>query len=107
MQYYVDYNKLVKNVSVGVLSDIGSWIFPAHSIRIYGGITLGNMMPIGEVVFDKKGDYPKEVNRHVLKLNEGNYKYLRVEIEPYGTAPEWHGAYGQKVWLFVDEIIFY
>ena len=45
--------------------------------------------------------------RRILQLKKGNYRYLKTVIKPFGVAPEWQAAAGNRVWLFVDEIIFY
>lgn len=99
--------KNIEHVSVGVLTDIGSWIFPAKSIEVYGGTSKENLTLIGELEVNRTNDYPKEVNRHVLNIDKGKYQYLKVKINPFGIAPEWHGAFGKKVWLFIDEIMIY
>ena len=65
------------------------------------------MKLIGDMEIPKTNEFPKEVNRHVLNLKKGNYKYLKVKVNPFGVTPEWHPAYGKKVWLFVDEIMIY
>ncbi len=100
-------NETIEHISVGVLTDIGSWIFPAQSIQVYGGTSKQNLKLIGEKTILKTDKYPKEVNRHILSIKKGHYKYLKIKINPFGVAPEWHGAVGKKVWLFIDEIIIY
>ncbi len=99
--------EIIEHVSVGVLTDIGSWIFPAKSIQVYGGTSKETIKIIGEISVPKTDSYPKEVNRHLIPLKKGAYKYLKIKIYPFGIAPEWHGAVGKKVWLFVDEIMVY
>ncbi|AUP80065.1 GH92 family glycosyl hydrolase [Flavivirga eckloniae] len=98
-------NHIVENISVGVLTDIGSWIFPTKSIEVYGGNSNQSLNLIGKLNLPKADKFPKEVNRYTLPVKKGQYKYLRVKVNPYGVAPEWHGAFGQKVWLFIDEIM--
>jgi predicted alpha-1,2-mannosidase len=100
-------NQTISNASIGVLNDIGTWIFPAASIQIYGGSSKENLKLIGEKYFEAKKGFEKEVFRRILQLKKGNYRYLKTVIKPFGVAPEWHAAAGNKVWLFVDEIIFY
>ena len=100
-------NQIIENTSVGLLTDIGSWIFPAESVQVYGGTSKENLKLIGKKTIQKQNDYPKEVNRHIIKLDKGKYRYLKIKINALGVAPEWHGAVGKKVWLFVDEIIIY
>ena len=97
----------IEKVSIGVLTDVGSWIFPAKSIQVYGGMSKSNMQLIGEKEVIPVKDFPKQVNRHVFELKKGNYRYLRIKIDAFESAPDWHGAAGQKVWLFVDEINFF
>ncbi len=47
-------NQTISNVSIGVLDDIGTWIFPAASIQIYGGSSKENLKLIGEKYFEAK-----------------------------------------------------
>jgi hypothetical protein len=49
-------------------------------------------------------DPPKIVD-YTLNLNRAEGRYLKILIKTQGIAPSWHSAAGQKVWLFVDEII--
>lgn len=97
----------IEHISVGVLTDIGSWIFPAASVQVYGGTSKQNLKLIADVSIPKTDDFPKEVNRYTIPLKKGKYSHLNIKINPYGVAPEWHGAVGKKVWLFLDEIIIY
>ncbi len=100
-------NQMIEYVSVGILTDTGSWIFPAKSIEIYGGASEQNLKRIGHTIISAKDSYSKEVNRRVIDLKRGRYKYLKVKINSFGVAPEWHGGSGNAVWLFLDEIMVY
>ncbi|SHJ77261.1 alpha-1,2-mannosidase, putative [Arenibacter nanhaiticus] len=93
----------LNGISLGVLTDVGSWIFPAKTISVYGGNSKDNLTLIAQKEILYTEDLPKEVVRHTLAL-KGSYRWLRIKITPFGNAPEWHGASGQKVWLFIDEI---
>uniref|UniRef100_UPI0025BBF48E GH92 family glycosyl hydrolase n=1 Tax=Maribacter sp. TaxID=1897614 RepID=UPI0025BBF48E len=97
-------SQLLSNMSVGVLYDTASWIFPASKIEVYGGETANNLKPIGGKSLQEKSQYNKEVVRQILKLDKGNYRYLKIVIKPFGLGPDWHGSTGKKVWLFIDEI---
>ncbi|MBD0776384.1 glycoside hydrolase family 92 protein [Maribacter sp. ANRC-HE7] len=96
----------LKGISVGMLTDIASWIFPAKSIEVFGGNTTNKLQPIASKIIEPNTDYPKEVNRYSVPLS-GRYRYLKVKVLPLAEGPDWHDAIGKKVWLFVDEIILY
>jgi predicted alpha-1,2-mannosidase len=98
-------SQVVEGVSVGILNDQASWIFPAKGIEVYGGNSESNMLLIGKLDIQEPTEYTKEVNRHVVNVKQEHYQYLRIKIIPYGAQPAWHAGAGQQAWLFVDEVI--
>jgi hypothetical protein len=96
----------VHAVSIGLLSDMGSWIFYPVSISVAvstDGKTFGSDVTrdLGVPTSMQDGglqDVPVQVGGV-----EG--RYVRVTAKNIGTCPPWHPAKGGKAWIFADEII--
>ncbi|NEQ54856.1 MAG: hypothetical protein F6K11_32825 [Leptolyngbya sp. SIO3F4] len=98
--------KSISNFSIGGLTDTGVWIFPPDKIEVYAGSDLDNLRIIGGIDIPELEEDAKEVVRYKFDIKPGNYRFLRFKVNNYGIAPAWHGAgKGEKMWLFLDEII--
>ncbi len=57
-----------------------------------------------EYPVDKEDD-PNDLREYSLSFPETSAKYLRVSAKPVDIIPDWHGAKGNKAFLFIDEVI--
>lgn len=95
----------LKRVSLGALTDTGSWIFPPDKIEVHGGQTPGELSLIGQLDLPAQTAHELKAKRYSVELKPGNYRYLQIEVANYGEAPDWHGATGKVLWVFLDEVI--
>lgn len=107
--HFNDPRKL-KEVSLGCLSDVRSWIFYPSEVIIEGSVDGETFTKIGSVKSD--ASYPsKESDAERKKFTVTTdastaYKKVRVVAKNFGECPEWHLGAGNDTWLFVDEISF-
>ena len=96
----------VKEISVGTLQDIKSWIWFPESVKISVSMTGKNFKEVATI----KNDVPKKqygaLTKQFTKVMNSKVrtKYIKVELEYPGDCPDWHLGAGGKAWLFVDEI---
>ncbi len=98
--------RTVHSVTIGMLSEIGSWIFPPTSVTVAvsaDGTTYGadvvHALPIPTASDDGRiEDLPVQVG-----AQEG--RYVKVTVKNIGTVPSWHPGKGGKAWIFLDEMI--
>jgi uncharacterized membrane protein/Leucine-rich repeat (LRR) protein len=96
-------NKVV--VSYGDYMSQG--IFPPTELQIWGG-TQGNFKLLATQKLPAPKAYnPLNVSFITASWQKSIYNTYKVIVKPNGKVPEWHGARGQKGWLFVDEVLFY
>lgn len=101
----------IREISVGCLSDMKSWIFLPSSITFEfsydGEIFESNSVttPIG--IESAKDMYPhtKEVIGRISAAKP--VKKIRIIVNNSGKCPDWHLGDGNDTWLFLDEIHFH
>lgn len=99
-------NRLISSFSIGGLTDTGVWIFPPDKIEVYAGSTIDDLRLIGGTDIPELKEDAKKVVRYKFDIQPDNYRFLMFKVKNYGIAPVWHGAgKGEKMWLFLDEII--
>lgn len=95
-------------LTVSILSDPGSWIFPPKRIEVQASGDGKQYVKIAEK------DYPTPASTATggleyleLKLETTQARYFKVTVEGLGLVPDWHLGAAQKgkAWLFVDEVI--
>jgi predicted alpha-1,2-mannosidase len=100
----------IRQISVGFLRDIGSWIFYPTSAAVSvsdDGESFRQAAASAMVVpGDTSEDRRPETRDHVIDLPlPQRARYLRVRIEHYGKLPAWHPGAGSDAWFFADEIV--
>jgi predicted alpha-1,2-mannosidase len=106
LEFIVDLKKTqnIKSISLGLLQDIGSWIWYPKNVSFsvskegneFNSIqTVKNTFPDNEY-----GSYTQELGI------KGNFKarFIKIKAESYGDCPAWHLGAGGKSWIFADEI---
>ena len=100
----------IKQVAVGFLRDVGSWIFYPRGVELlvsddgqaFRQAGMSTMVLSG----DGKEDTQPETRDHVIDLPmPQRARYLRVRILHYGKLPAWHPGAGNDAWFFADEIV--
>jgi predicted alpha-1,2-mannosidase len=99
----------IKQVTVGFLQDVGSWIFyPRQTVISVSddGQTFNSVATSALVLVDDPKEARAETRDHVVDLPmPQRARYVRVRIEHYGKLPAWHPGAGNDAWFFADEII--
>lgn len=96
----------VSSVKIGTLVQYSEYIFPPSQIIVYNIGQDGNSTKIGELNIpmaisgDKDGLYEYTCLFDPVEVNE-----LKIVANPVDSIPSWHGAHGEKAFLFVDEIV--
>lgn len=96
----------VSSVKIGSLVQYSEYIFPPSQMIVYSKGQNGSSQKIGElnipmsVSGDKDGLYEYSCTFDTVEVNE-----LRIVAVPVDAIPDWHGARGEKAFLFVDEIV--
>jgi alpha-mannosidase len=98
--------RTVRSVTLGCLSDHGSWIFLPASMTVAlseDGKAYGP---------EARHDFPapassEETGVRDLSVTTGGVqgRYVRVTARNIGRCPAWHPGAGGKAWMFADEII--
>ena len=87
---YLNQPVLVSSVTLSMLRDIGSRIFPPANIEVWGGTDKNKMKLLGNVTPKQpiKGD-PTENIPLICEFTPVNVKYLKVIAKPQQKLPEW------------------
>jgi uncharacterized membrane protein len=102
------YNKPVvaSSVTLSFLRDIGSSIFPATRVEVWGGMEkdklklLSKTAPVQAVKGDPNSNVPV-----TCSFTPTAVTYIKVIAIPLAKLPEWHSDKGKKAWLFIDEVM--
>jgi hypothetical protein len=96
----------VSRVSVGILNNPGSWIFPPERIRVLASVDGMNYTEIGSFNRADRIDPIKSGRYEIsVKITPALTRFLKVEVYGAGVCPPGHPGEGDPAWLFVDEII--
>ena len=95
----------VSRVKVGSLVQYSEYIFPPTKITVYAADGDNPMTEIGKLDIPVA---PKQdadgVREYTCEFPSVPASKIRVVINTTDKIPDWHGARGEKGWLFVDEI---
>ncbi len=95
----------ISSVSIGSLVQYGEYIFPPTKLTVLAGDetamqqvgTLDIPVSDGKAIKDGLHEFTCEFPATVASK-------VQVIVETTNSIPQWHGARGEKGWLFVDEI---
>ncbi|KJF43390.1 hypothetical protein LH29_14245 [Draconibacterium sediminis] len=92
-------------VKVGVLQNIGAWIFYPSQMIVEGSNDGKTFKKIGSVKNKVSiSDGERQIQELVVN-KKALARYLRVTVKNLGECPKGHAGAGEPAWLFVDEII--
>nr|WP_319267747.1 family 20 glycosylhydrolase [uncultured Draconibacterium sp.] len=93
------------SVKVGVLQNIGAWIFYPSQMVVEGSDDGTTFKKIGSVKNKvSTADGERQIQELVVN-KKASARYLRVTVKNLGVCPKGHAGAGDPAWLFVDEII--
>lgn len=83
-----------------------SWIFIPERVEFYASVDSVNWSRVGECSYKNGEDLTKFLIYKAItpELNV-QARYVRVYAQSILTNPAWHRGYGNKSWIFVDEIL--
>jgi len=95
----------VREVSLGCLQDINSWIFFPTDVEVSlsdDGVNFGLPVTVtNDVSPREEGARRTEFLARFENVPAG---FVRIRARNLGTCPDWHKGAGGKAWLFVDEV---
>ena len=98
-------DRSVSSVQIGSLVQYSEYIFPPTKITVYAAGGDNPMTEIGKLDIPVA---PKQdadgVRQYTCEFPSVPASKIRVVVETTSQIPAWHGAHGEKGWLFVDEI---
>jgi predicted alpha-1,2-mannosidase len=97
----------VREVSMGFLQDIGSWIFMPRSLAVFTSID-GDRFQMFAATPDEEPDRDSKARVHDWTLSVRTpvqARHVLVIVRGLGTIPDWHQGAGETAWFFTDEII--
>jgi hypothetical protein len=98
----------IREMSVGVLQDVKSWIWAPENVRVSTSMDSINFEVMGSGVPEMDPqDYTPQTQRLTFKGNR-KARYLRLELDQFhgGEIPEWHLGRFNPTWVFADEFEF-
>lgn len=97
--------KPVKEISMGFLQDIKSWIWYPTEITFEVSTDGENYQILPTIKNDFPDDQYGSFTRDFSVSVNSTIRYIKVTAKNYGECPEWHLGHGGKSWLFADEIV--
>jgi len=95
----------LSTVTFSSLVDIGSFIFPAVKLEVWGANELGKWKKLGSLEPEQPTIIiPSYQKAFDISFKPETIKYLRVMAVPVSKIPKWHPGKGKKGWFFIDEI---
>jgi alpha-mannosidase len=97
--------RTVHSVTLGCLSEMGSWIF--YPVSISAGLSQDGKTFGKDVTRDLGVPTSMEdsgVKDIPVEVGGVAGRYVRVTAKNIGTCPVWHPGAGGKAWIFMDEI---
>jgi predicted alpha-1,2-mannosidase len=104
----VDYGVEIMATELGgsFLQDVKSWIWMPLNVKFYTSIDGKNFEYAGTVKAKREqNDYELTIDELNIKLNNPKKaRYLKVVAKSIDDIPQWHPGFGDRGYIFVDEI---
>lgn len=96
----------IKKVSVGFFTASSSLVFIPEFVEVSYSNDGKTFTSLGKVIenFSLKNPDWKRID-FSLNVSPINTRYIKIYAKNPNQIPQWHPAYGGKVWLMMDEII--
>ncbi|MEC5143866.1 c-type cytochrome domain-containing protein [Chitinophaga sp. 212800010-3] len=97
----------LKSVTIGILRNIGGYIFPPEKVEVWGGTDPAHLRLLKKVVpaAGKKDDPAASLDVE-CSFPEARVSCVKLVLVPVAKLPEWHPGKGGKGWVFADEVLF-
>lgn len=96
----------LKSVSIGMLRNVGSYIFPPRQVEIWGGVHPQQLKLLKKISppAGKKDDPVAAMDIDcTFPLTQASY--IKIIMTP-AILPSWHPGKGKHAWVFTDELLF-
>ena len=98
--------KSVKNITLGCLSNLNSWIFLPKKVSFFISNDNVNFKKVYESNYELlKSEIQKPFIKDVSSKVNAETRFIKIVAENIKECPSWHKGSGGKAWLFTDEII--
>lgn len=104
----IDFGKEINisSVAISCLQQLGEWIFPPTKISVWTSYNGSDFTLQGENNIPIATPQTKDgLEVYNCNFKETKASSIRIKVETTSVIPEWHGAKGEKGYLFADEII--
>ena len=93
--------KEINNVKISMLENQSAWIFAPTKIEVYDNYKLIGIHQNDKAPIRNDGGF------HIVSipLQRAESNVIIIKVITLSSIPEWHDGFGQKPWLFIDEII--
>jgi len=108
MQILLLFNepKAVQDVTLSMLRNTGSYIFPPSAVEIWGGDDAHSMKLLKKATPPAATQNDPNANISVdCSFAPATVKCIKIIAKPTMRLPDWHPGKGQTGWVFVDEIL--
>ena len=99
---YLDHPEFVNSLTIGYLSDPGSWIFPPESVTVQS-TSDGIIYKDKTVVLTPLEKGSPATLKTIQVPIEDVINELHLEVKNVSSIPQWHEGNGTKAWIFMDE----
>ena len=106
VEILVDLGKVkkVKEIGIGAIQDIRSWIWMPQTIEIYTSLDGQSFKKVGEVsTITSPKDYDIQIEDFLFSIKVKS-RYIKIVARQYGRIPAWHLGDGGDSYIFLDEI---
>ena len=105
LMLYFSKDEPVKSVTLSMLRDINSYIFPPKKVEVWGGKDAAHLKLLGSISPQQptKDLTAKEVLAIKCSFAQTEIKYIKLVAQPV-TLPQWHPGKGTPAWVFTDEV---
>lgn len=106
---HFDSPRAIKNVRVGFLSDMKSWIFLPESVSLYTSVDGKNWVHLRDETLKQETEGDMKPHKYVFRSERDSAQpciALKVVVKHTQNCPDWHLGAGNDTWLFMDEISF-
>lgn len=101
-----DSPRLVSSVSLNVLIELETFLFPPSAIEVWGGPSAEALRLIGRTSPAMPTAYRKPyIELTDCTVTPTRVAYLKIVANPVMKLPEWHKRKGKPALLLVDEIL--
>ena len=94
----------ISNVSVNTNVDTNSHIFDLRKASVSVSEDGENWTEVASESYPVLTGRTRQINSHSLSFNPLKTRYVRVNLEPEKSIPDWHQAKGNPAFIFIDEI---